>query len=137
MRISPTWECLEYIVTVVWYDSKEDTFEKVIEKKTLLWQRLHETESSLWYQRYMQQNAKKNNWKDRKLWWRKILGYCTWFFSNYMKSIILLFKAILDKKSVWTMKRMTREREKRPLTMSYNGKRYQFPQANCRQKYKH
>ena len=33
MRISPTWECLEYIVTVVWYDSKEDTFEKVIEKK--------------------------------------------------------------------------------------------------------
>ena len=100
-------------------------------KKTLLWQRLHETESSLWYQRYMQQNAKKNNWKDRKLWWRKILGYCTWFFSNYMKSIILLFKAILDKKSVWTMKRMTREREKRPLTMSYNGKCYQFPQANC------
>ena len=33
MRISPTWECLEYIVTVVWYDSKEDTFEKVIEKR--------------------------------------------------------------------------------------------------------
>ena len=33
MRISPTWECLEYIITVVWYDSKEDTFEKVIEKR--------------------------------------------------------------------------------------------------------
>ena len=28
------------------------------------------------------------------------------------------------------MKRMTREREKRPLTMSYNGKHYQFPQTN-------
>ena len=33
MRISPTWECLKYIVTVVWYDSKEDTFDKVIEKR--------------------------------------------------------------------------------------------------------
>ena len=57
--------------------------------------------------------TQKKNWKDRKLWWRKILGYCTWFLSNYTKSIIQLFKAILDKKSVWTMKRMTRERERK------------------------
>ena len=58
MRISPTWECLEYIVTVVWYDSKEDTFEKGIEKNVTLAKVTWNWEFPL-VQRYIQQNAKK------------------------------------------------------------------------------
>ena len=58
MRISPTWECLEYIVTVVWYDSKEDTFEKGIEKNFTLAKVTWNWEFPL-VQRYILQNAKK------------------------------------------------------------------------------
>ena len=76
MRISPTWECLEYIVTVVWYDSKEDTFEKVIEKRLYFGKGYMKLRVPFGPKIYTTERKKPERQEAMMLLRKKIIGYC-------------------------------------------------------------